>query len=75
MSKQVEAYSRLRKHLQLYCAIPLLEAADIMKKRLYLEASGRGGKTFEIYRQMVLLDQFERAHRLAAAVSPDSKKS
>jgi hypothetical protein len=33
---------------------------DTMKKRLYLEASGKGGKAFEIYRQMVLMDQFER---------------
>ena len=39
-----------------------LEAADTMKKRLYLEASGKGGKAFEIYRQMVLMDQFERTH-------------
>ena len=35
-----------------------------MKKRLYLEASGKGGKAFEIYRQMVLKDQFERTHGL-----------
>jgi len=34
-------------------------------KRLYLRASSKGGKTIEIYRQMVLLDQFERVHRLA----------
>ena len=39
-----------------------LEAADTMKKRLYLEASGKGGKAFEIYRQMVLKDPFARAH-------------
>ena len=39
-----------------------LEAADTMKKRLYLEASGKGGKAFEIYRQMVLMDQFAREH-------------
>ncbi len=39
-----------------------LEAADTMKKRLYLEAGGKGGKAFEIYRQMVLKDQFERGH-------------
>ena len=37
-----------------------LEAADAMKKRLYVEASGKGGKAFEIYRQMILTDQFER---------------
>ena len=37
-----------------------VDNADMMKKRLYLEASGKGGKAFEIYRQMVLLDQFER---------------
>ena len=37
-----------------------LEAADTMKKRLCLEASGKGGKVFEIYRQMVLKDEFER---------------
>ena len=41
-----------------------LENADIMKKRLYLEASGKGGKAFEIYRQIVLQDQFERTHGL-----------
>ena len=41
-----------------------LEAADTMKKRLYLEASGKGGKVFEVYRQMVLMDQFERTHGL-----------
>jgi hypothetical protein len=41
-----------------------LEAADTMKKRLYLEASNKGGKAFEIYRQMVLKDQFERTHGL-----------
>jgi hypothetical protein len=44
-----------------------LEAADTMKKRLYLEASGKGGKAFEIYRQMVLKDQFERTHNLNAS--------
>ena len=44
-----------------------LDAADIMKKRLYLEASGKGGKAFEIYRQMVLKDHFDRTHRLNAA--------
>lgn len=52
-----------------------LEAADTMKKRLYLEASGKGGKAFEIYRKMVLMDQFERTHRLAAAVTHESKTS
>ena len=41
-----------------------LEAASTMKKRLYLEASGKGGKTFEVYRKMVLTDQFDRAHGL-----------
>ena len=35
-----------------------------MKKRLYVEASGKGGKAFEIYREMVLKDQFERTHGL-----------
>ncbi len=44
-----------------------LENAEMMKKRLYLEASGKGGKAFEIYRQMVLKDQFERTHRLNAS--------
>ena len=39
-----------------------LQAADTMKKRLYLEASGKSGKAFEVYRQMVLIDQFEKAH-------------
>ena len=39
-----------------------LENADMMKKRLYLEASGKGGKVFDVYRQMVLMDQFERIH-------------
>ena len=43
-----------------------LENADMMKKRLYLEASGKGGKAFEIYRQMILMDQFEQIHRLSA---------
>ncbi len=37
-----------------------LDNADMMKRRLYLEASGKGGKVFEIYRQMVLTDQFAR---------------
>ena len=41
-----------------------LDAADTMKKRLYVEASGKGGKAIEIYRQMVLKEQFERAHGL-----------
>ncbi len=41
-----------------------LENAELMKKRLYLESSGKGGKTFEVYRQMVLMDQFARAHGL-----------
>jgi len=36
-----------------------------MKKRLYLEASGKGGKAFEVYRQMVLMDQFERSDSYA----------
>ena len=31
-----------------------LDNAEMMKKRLYLEASGKGGKAFEVYRQMVL---------------------
>ncbi len=44
------------------------EAADMMKKRLYLEASGKCGKAFEVYRQMVLRDQFERTHSLNASV-------
>jgi tRNA(fMet)-specific endonuclease VapC len=29
VKKQVEAYSRLRKHLQLYCSIPLLDFSEI----------------------------------------------
>jgi len=41
-----------------------LENAGTMKKRLYLEASGKGGKAFEVYRQMVLMDQFARTHGL-----------
>ena len=41
-----------------------LEAADTMKKRLNVAASGKGGKAFEVYRQLVLIDQFERAHGL-----------
>ena len=41
-----------------------LENADMMKRRLYLEASGKRGKAFEIYRQMILIDQFERIHGL-----------
>ena len=41
-----------------------LEAADPMKKRLYLQNSGKGGKVFEVYRQMILLDQFERENGL-----------
>ncbi len=52
-----------------------LENADIMKKRLYMEASGKGGKPFEIYRQMVLMDQFERTHGLATVIIPESKTS
>ena len=43
-----------------------LDAADTMKKRLYLEASGKGGKAFEIYRQMILMDQLEQIHSLSA---------
>jgi len=43
-----------------------LEAADVMKKRLYLEASGKGGKAFEVYRQIVLMDQFERTEGQAS---------
>jgi len=42
-----------------------LEAADAMKKRLYLQASGKGGKIFDVYRQMILQDHFERVHGLA----------
>ena len=45
-----------------------LENTDTMKKRLYLEASGKGGKAFDIYRQMVLKDQFERTHGLGPSV-------
>ena len=29
VKKQVEAYSRLRKHLQLYCSIPLLDFSEL----------------------------------------------
>ena len=43
-----------------------LDNANMMKKRLYLEASGKGGKAFEIYRQMILMDQFEQIHSLNA---------
>ncbi len=43
-----------------------LEAADVMKKCLYLQAIGKGGKTFEVYRQMIPMDQFERTHGQAA---------
>jgi len=43
-----------------------LDAADAMKKRLYLQASGKGGKAFEVYRQMVLMDQFERTNGQAS---------
>ena len=42
-----------------------LEAADPMKKRLYLQAIGKGGKAFEVYRQMILMDQFERMYQIA----------
>ena len=47
-----------------------LEAADPMKKRLYLQSSGKGGKAFEVYRQMVLMDQFERTNGLGSAAAP-----
>jgi len=46
-----------------------------MKKRLYLEASGKGGKAFEIYRQMVLMDQFERTHGLAIHAEPETNRT
>ena len=52
-----------------------LDNADMMKKRLYLEASGKGGKAFEIYRQMVNMDQFERTHGLTAATTQTSSES
>ncbi|MCA9016666.1 MAG: replication initiator protein A [Planctomycetaceae bacterium] len=52
-----------------------LEAADSMKKRLYLEASGKGGKALEIYRQMVLTDQFERTHGLAVHGKPETNRT
>ena len=42
-----------------------LEAADTMKKRLELQNSGKGGNVFEVYRRMILLDQFERVHGFA----------
>lgn len=38
-----------------------LESAHTMKKRLDLESSGNGGKTFEVYRQMVLMERL-RGH-------------
>jgi len=47
-----------------------LEAADPMKKRLYLQASGKGGKVFEAYRQIILTDQFERTHGLGSSAAP-----
>ena len=52
-----------------------LEAADTMKKRLYLESSGKGGKVFEVYRQIVLMDQFERTHGLTAVTTQASSES
>ena len=52
-----------------------LDNADMMKKRLYLEASDKGGKAFEIYRQMVLKDQFERIHGLTAVATQASGES
>jgi tRNA(fMet)-specific endonuclease VapC len=36
VSKQVDAYSRLRKHLQLYCSIPLLDFTEAASE-LFLE--------------------------------------
>lgn len=41
-----------------------LAVADTMRKRLYLEASGKGCKAFKIYRRMVLKEQLERAQGL-----------
>jgi len=51
------------------------EASDLMKRRLYMEASGKGGKTFEIYRRMILLDQFERTHGLAIPAEPETNRT
>ena len=33
VKKQVDAYSRLRKHLQLYCSIPLLDFSELAAER------------------------------------------
>jgi len=33
VKRQVEAYSRLRKHLQLYCSIPLLDVTEVTAER------------------------------------------
>ncbi len=52
-----------------------LDNADMMKKRFYLEASGKGGKVFTVYRQMVMMDQFERTHGLTAATTQASSES
>ncbi len=52
-----------------------LENTNVMKKRLYLEASGKGGKAFEVYRQMILLDQFERSHGLVIHAEPKTNKT
>ena len=52
-----------------------LEVAEPMTKRLYLEASGKGGKAFDVYRQMILLDQFERTHGLAIAAEPETNRT
>ncbi len=52
-----------------------LETADIMKKRLYLQASGKGGKAFEVYRQIILTDQFERTHGLAIHAEPETNRT
>ena len=52
-----------------------LDNSEMMKKRLYVEASGKGGKVFTVYRQIVLMDQFERTHGLTAATSRATSES
>ncbi len=48
-----------------------LDASEPMKRRLYLDHSGNGGKAFELYRRIILQGHYQKM--VADELGPTSK--
>lgn len=52
-----------------------LDASEPMKRRLYLDHCGKGGRAFELYRRIILEGHFQKTKDAASDVTPGNQKA